>query len=164
MSKLECAIKEMADKTTWEEYRRGDFNKRVVEICSHYADKLNLDPLEVFEALERQRTYSYPNYYQEANFPNLDKVMIFENVEEMNKIISPSKGFKCPACGGVSKSHTVCDSGVEKDGNVCDWKSYGLFRTLGKGLSILIKDKWLQDAKVYEIFYPISLEVQPLNP
>jgi hypothetical protein len=39
---------------------------------------------------------------------------------------------------------------------MCDWKAYGLLRTLGKGASIFIKSK----LKVFDIFMPVAWEAE----
>ena len=158
MTKLLESIKKMTDSAKGWDGRVDGFTKTIIEICEHYAKHLNLDSVDVFSALEKKRSYSYPNYYQWANFPKLDSVRIFENETELKEAIKPKQGFRCPHCNGKSKSPYVCDTEIEKGGKPCDWKSYGLFHTFGKGLRFMIKNKWLENAVVDEIFFPIALE------
>lgn len=158
MQKLEKAIRAMTDKYDWGD-RVDGFVKEIIDICMHYSEKLGYDPLEIFTALESRRDYSYPNYYQWANFPKLDNVTIFKNKQEMRNIIKPQDGFRCPVCKGVSKDPYECDTNIKVSGNKpCDWKSYGLLRTLGLGLRFLILEDWIEKPIVDECFMPIAME------
>lgn len=153
------AIKEMTDSggTGWGD-RVDGFALVVKEICLYYAEKLGYDPVEVFKALEKKRDYSYPNYYQWAKFPKLDDVKVFETGQDLHVAIQPKKGFRCPACSGISKNAQVCDTGIRKDGKVCDWKSYGLFGTMGKGIRFIVKKNWIYDPVVSSCFMPVAME------
>lgn len=133
----------------WEKY---DW---VIKRAEHYAEKTGLHPDEILNAWEEQRDYWYQNYYQEANQPEItaDTVRVFENVEELLNSIG-DQGFRCPSCEGVSKKPYSCSSGVEINGKVCDWKAYGLFGTLGKGITVFVKDK----VRIETIFMPIAWE------
>lgn len=131
----------------------------VVDICNRYGEYLGESPVDVFRAMEKQRTYWFPNYYQESTFPQIKDVRFFESIEELRSAIDMSKGFRCPNCMGVSSDPYVCDTKkILDEGKVCDWKSFGLFGTFGKGLRVSIKDKFMDDARVEEIFYPVCLE------
>lgn len=156
---LILAIKEMTDKAGngWGD-RVGRFIEIVKDICVHYSEHLDHEPLEIFNALEKKRNYSYPNYYQWSNFPKLDDIMIFKTKGDMLATIKPKDGFRCPACLGKSTGPNICDSGIEVKKKKCDWKSYGLFGTLGKGMSILVIENWIDNPVVFEIFMPIALE------
>lgn len=171
MTELEIEIKKMTDQSTGWGDRVPGFTQKIVEICNHYAEFFKLDPVAVFQALEKKRDYSYPNYYQDANFPKLDGVTVYENMEAMKEAINPSLGFRCPRCNGISKDPYTCDSGVEIDYGTkkkpklgpCDWKSYGLFGTLGKGLRFTVREGFLEHPTVDSIFYPIALESKNEN-
>jgi hypothetical protein len=39
-------------------------------------------------------------------------------------------------------------------GKTCDWKAYGLFGTLGKGISVFVK----KEIRIETIFMPVSWE------
>lgn len=136
--------------------------ERVVEFIrqftAEYAEVLELSQLDVLVAVEKARDYSVANYYQEVNFPKLGKVTVYATRDDLLAAI-PSRKFRCPCCKGVSTDPVRCNSGVVTPaGNVCNWASFGLFKTLGEGLRLLFKDTFLQDSVVYEIFMPLDLE------
>ncbi|MEN1969002.1 hypothetical protein WMZ97_13125 [Lentibacillus sp. N15] len=131
-----------------ERYLRGKLEE--------YSRSLKIDQEEILKSWEEDRTYSAINYYQEANQPSIEseKVMVFNNVEEMLQAIG-DKRFRCPSCGGVSTNPYSCNSGEEMSkGKVCDWKVGGLFGDLGKGVYVYVKDQ----LKGETIFMPISWE------
>jgi len=129
------------------------------KMLADYSKNLELPPVDILKAIESKRNYSAINYYQEANFPSLEGVKVFETLDDLKAAI-PSKKFRCPICGGISTNPYKCNSGVAKDGDekVCDWKAYGLLRTAGKGLRFTIKDSFLEKPYVDEIFMPIDFE------
>jgi hypothetical protein len=131
-----------------------------VERVKHYAEKLSLDPAALLDQWESKRRYWYMNYYQDANQPRIDaaNVRVFETVEDCTVALG-RQGFRCPACGGVSKSPHACDSGlqIEREGSkteICNWKVYGLFADLGKGVYVFVK----QELRGELIFMPIAWE------
>jgi hypothetical protein len=131
-----------------EKYLRGKLEE--------YSKALDIPQEEILKSWEEDRTYSAINYYQEANQPSIkaDKVRVFETVDEMLKAIGDKK-FRCPACNEISTNPYSCNSGEEMEkGKTCDWKVYGLFGDLGKGVFVYIKDK----LKGETIFTPISWE------
>ncbi len=127
----------------------------VVERAKHYAEITSLHPTEIIDAWEGKRDYWYMNFYQDARQPLLtgSNVRVFDKTFDLLKAVG-DHGFRCPACRGVSKSPYTCDSGVIRDGEACDWKSYGLFGTLGKGLNVFVKSAVAGE----NIFMPIALE------
>lgn len=131
------------------------------QMLEQYSETLAVPPGEIIQALESTRSYSAPNFYQEANLPDLDGVTVFETLADFRSAI-PSKKFRCPSCGGVSNSPYECDaikiSKEAPDGVVCGWKSYGLFRTINKGARILILSDFLAKPVVHEIFMPLDIE------
>lgn len=137
----------------------------IVNKCIEYAKEFDFTPIQVFNALESKRGYWYVNYYQEANFPKVKDLVIFNNRKEMIDKIKPELGFRCPNCHQVTKSPYQCNSGSItqdiKDGKqrTCNWKVFGLFRSMGTGIIITIKDEWPQDPQIEEIFMPISFEI-----
>ena len=135
--------------------------KFVEAMVENYSKVLGMDKLEVLRTIETNRDYSAPNYYQEANFPKLDssQVMIFKNKEEFFERF-PSHQFVCPACEGISTDPYECNSGEfmdKKEKKICNWKAYGLFGTLGKGIQILFRDNFFECPKPSSIFKPIEL-------
>lgn len=130
-----------------------------IERAQHYGSSLGLDAADILDAWEKDRNYWYMNYYQESNQPTIKSahVRVFETVDELKISISRPQ-FRCPWCCGVSTDAYTCDSGIKRDGKVCDWKAYGLFGTLGKGVFVYVKER-LQGQS---IFMPVAWE-QPLN-
>lgn len=55
------------------------------------------------------------------------------------------KGFHCPSCGVISKDPYKCS---------CGWCSYGLLGTMGKGVTVLVKDGIIMS----HIFMPVAWE------
>lgn len=152
-TELEKTIRTMTEKSNCWGYRVNGFVNEIKEICIHYADRLGYEPVDVFNALEGKRTYSYPNYYQWANFPKLDTVKIFKNLRKLKNTIQPEKGFRCPACQGISKDPYTCDNNKR-----CGWTSSSLFGTLNKGIRLIVVEEWLENPIVYSCFMPISME------
>lgn len=144
-----------------ESQSRGGHNYRgklawVVARAKHYAEKTGLSAESILDSWESRRTYWYMNYYQECEQPEIkgDNVRVFETVADLLASIG-KEGFRCPMCSGVSKSPYECDSGLKVDGKTCDWKVYGLFRDLGKGVSVFVKEK----LKGESLFMPVAWEV-----
>lgn len=130
--------------------------KWVIDRAKHYGEKLGLNWEDILDAWEEKRGYWYMNYYQEGNQPEIkgDRVRVFETVEDMLQSIGDKK-FRCPMCGGISTNPYECDSGIEmRKGKICDWKVYGLFGDLGKGVFVYCKDKLRGE----HIFMPVAWE------
>ena len=139
MSKQKRMTLDEVLETCLEKYRPDDTRRRdkvrdlIADVCDEYSKALNMSSDAVFESIESLRNYWAVNYYQRANFPKLDNVTIYENEDQFRNVIN-GKGFRCPRCKGVSKDPYACDSGEEMEpGNVCDWKSFGLFGCLDGG-------------------------------
>lgn len=129
--------------------------KWIIDRAKNYAEVSGKSVFEILKAFENRRNYWYMNFYQDCNQPEIkgDAVRTFDTYESFRKSVG-EKGFRCPSCGGISSNPIACDSGIEKAGNVCDWKSYGLLGTMGKGVYVFI----LEDLKVVEIFRPVAWE------
>jgi hypothetical protein len=128
----------------------------VIDRAKHYAEKTGLQASDILDSWEKKRSYWYMNYYQECNQPLIEShsVKVFETVDELMKSIG-NLGFRCPMCGGVSKSPYECDSGLNMEkGKICDWKVYGLFRGLGKDIFVFVKEK----VKGEHMFMPVAWE------
>lgn len=157
MTELDKIIKALVEKKKKTE-NVIDNEKIIKKIVRCYAKGFNLDEIDVFNALEKQRNCNICNYYQLSKFPSLNEITVFEDEKEMRKIIQPNKGFRCPNCKGVSMDPYVCNSAKEVKGKVCDWKAFGLFHTFGQGFKFTIKKNWLDFSVIGEIFYPIAME------
>ena len=133
----------------------------VVARAKHYAEKTGLTAESILDAWEGDRGYWYMNYYQDAQQPSIDTdtVRVFETVSDLLASIGKD-GFRCPACKAVSKSPYKCDSGVETGSKVCDWKVYGLFGHMGKGVAVFVKEQ----LKIENIFMPVAWEVKNEDP
>jgi hypothetical protein len=117
--------------------------------AQQYADKTGIAVTEILDSWERSRNYWYMNYYQDAKQPEIadGKVRVFDTVDTMLAAIGKD-GFRCPACKQVSKSPYECSVAP------CDWKVYGLFRALGKGIYVFVKEKVAGEL----IFMPLAWE------
>lgn len=135
-----------------------DYNAKlswVVARAKHYSGKTGLSELDILDSWENSRTYWYMNFYQDCNQPEIagDGVKVFETLDDVKASIGKPE-FRCPACDGVSKDAYACDSGIKEKGNVCDWKVYGLFGDLGKGVYVFVKS----EMRGQRIFKPVSWE------
>jgi hypothetical protein len=137
----------------------------IKEMVEDYSRFLEIDKRDILQAFEDRRDYWSANYYQAANFPKLDdKVKVFETQEDLMQSIK-SKKFICPACGQTQTSPYECNSGhKDKDGKVCNWKSYGLLGTMGKGFRFTVKESFLEKPVVDDIFMPVEFENTIYNP
>lgn len=132
---------------------------KVTFICKRipqYAKMMGTTEIEALEYFAKSRTCNYTNYFQDAYIPDLSDVHVFETIKDFLAKF-PSKQFRCPRCEGISTHPHACNSGVvidKKENEVCNWKSYGLFGTLGKGIDVLIKS---QSLKPTHIFKPVEL-------
>jgi hypothetical protein len=136
--------------------------KWIMDRAAHYAEKLGSDVESVLKVWEGRRDYWFMNYYQDADQPLIEGEDIRVMNAESMKAVDLEKGFRCPCCNGISKDAYECDSGIVvkniKDGKdgVCNWKSYGLFRTLGKGITIVMSDS----LQMTHCFMPICWEAK----
>ena len=120
--------------------------KWAVDRAKHYAEKTGIPYLEVLKSWEQKRDYWYLNYYQDCNQPEIKngRVRIFDTMKDYRNSLC-DKGFICPKCGAETDSPYEC---------ACDWKAYGLLGTLGKGITVFVKE----NMAMAEIFMPIAWE------
>ena len=126
-----------------------------LERANHYAEVTGLRADDILTAWECKRNYSMLNYYQEANMPLLKngKIRVFDAKDDL--LASAGNKFRCPYCHGITENPYECDSGkIMKNKQPCDWKSYGLFRCLGKGAIVFMKDTM----QIHEFFMPLAWE------
>lgn len=141
-----------------EKYHDRDYRAKltwVIERAKHYAEKTGVPVEFILDAWERRRDYWYMNYYQESNQPLIEdrKIRVFDTGDAFVASVG-KEGFRCPACGKVSRSPYQCDAGTVTDGKVCDWKVYGLFGHLGKGIAVFVKE----NAVIEKLFMPVAWE------
>lgn len=158
MSKLQELLDEFRNDKNWNtEYKSGGhrFDNEIAWIetmIKKYAETLKLPEDQVVELMEGKRDYSWPNYYQPANFPPLDSdnlIGVFDTFEAFKKHAEINySGFRCGKCGNVGRHPQECDHRIDNDGK-CDWTSYGLFNS---GTSVIILENGL---KAIQIFKPV---------
>ncbi len=141
------------------EGRAEELERFVRGMIDNYSTVLGFSEDDILTKIEERRDYSAINYYQECNFPRLENVEIFETMQQLRDKF-PSRKFTCPRCKSVSTDPNTCNSGKDiGNGKRCDWKSWGLFRTLGQGYRFVVKEDFLNNPVIYEIFRPIELEL-----
>lgn len=118
--------------------------KWIVDRAKHYAEKTRMPYTEILRGWEEDRRYWFMNFYQEGNQPKIkdEKVHIFETIEEYRNSLK-GNGFICPKCGTETDNPQLCS---------CGWKSFALLGTLGKGVTVFIKE----NVSMAEIFMPIA--------
>lgn len=158
---LHLKIEELkaAARKTWHgdegEKRAAELEKFLISMLAEYSEVLGLPQAEILDAIEKVRDYSVVNFYQRSNFPILKEVSLYRNLADFRQHY-PSGRYTCPACSGVSTNPYECDSGIEANGKKCDWKAYGLFGTMGKGLRVAFTEDFLRRPRVDEIFMPVE--------
>ena len=103
-------------------------------MVKEYAEFFGKTEDEMVAEMEEKRNYSWPNYYQPANFPSLKSVKddphfvgLFNTPEDFNEHAKANFiGFRCPKCGNIGKDAQACEHRRAGDG-VCDWCANGLF-------------------------------------
>lgn len=161
MGKLEELLENFRNDTGWNTQNPSGthrFDEKIawIEIMvKDYAAKLNLTTDKVVEIMEEKRDYSWPNYYQKANFPGIDSdniIGVFNTFQEFHEHAQKEwEGFRCSRCGDISPHPQECIHRINKDGK-CDWCSFGLFKS-GKGV-IILEDGF----KAIPIFEPVEKE------
>lgn len=112
MSKLDELLEGFRSDKGWNtENRDGShrFDKEIEwigQMINEYAEYFKMPVDEVVEIMEKKRTYSWPNYYKKANFPDVSSfgelVGVYKTFEEFQEYAERHwKGFKCPSCGNI---------------------------------------------------------------
>lgn len=141
----------------WHNY--CDKFKWVIDRAKNYGKATNIPWEHILDKWEEDRNYWYMNYYQESKQPEMKenhKIRIFETKKDFWESVG-DKGFRCPACKGISSDPWNCDSGEKikgKNSRICNWTAGGLFGTLGEGTTIFIKEICVP----VTIFTPIAWE------
>ena len=130
---------------------RAESVKKIIDTrLENYHQVTGIPKDEILIAFEKARNINTVNFYQESNFPLMKNVYVFDTIEDYRKAF-PSGKYICPSCGKESTDPYECSQ--EK----CDWKVYGLLGDLGKGIKVIIKDKFLEHPVPMGIFKPIEL-------
>jgi hypothetical protein len=121
----------------------------VLARAAHYSEKTGIPASDILNAWEKQRSYWYMNFYQDCKQPEIkgDRVRVFDTVEALLASIGDT-GFRCPKCNQVSKSPYECSVAP------CDWKVYGLFGHMGKGVFAFVKEQVAGE----NLFMPVAWE------
>jgi len=130
--------------------RAADVKEILDTRLENYSKVTGFTKEEILNALEKNRGVNTVNFYQASQLPLLEDVYVFETTKDLHKRF-PSHKFICPSCGKESTDAYACT----QDG--CNWKVFGLFRDLGKGISTIVKDKFLEIPVPQNIFKPIEL-------
>lgn len=126
-------------------------------ILDGYAKMYWKSKLEALEIIAKARNVNYTNWFQNANLPKVENVHVYKNAEDFFEK-HPEKKYICPSCWGASSNAYTCDTWIKrKDWSICDWKVYGLFWDLGKGINIFFTDEIEKSATPQTIFKPINL-------
>lgn len=159
-------LKEIGQKAydSWKGATGEQRRKEVLDLLAvklpHYSEKLGIPQEQILLAWEKAKNVNTVNWYQESRFPNLDEVIVLDTLEQFHEKFPSNKSI-CPCCSGESTDYYECNSGkvIDKKGKVCDWKVYGLFGDMGKGVKVFVKDKFIESPKPTTIFKPIELVV-----
>lgn len=133
----------------------------IIARVHHYAEKTGVGAGELLTKWELKRSYWYMNFYKDCNQPKLDdSVRVFQTLDEL-MVSLEGEGFRCPFCKGESSNPYQCNSGAKvklmnggKEPQTCNWKSYGLFGTIGKGVSVFV----VSELTVEHFFMPLAWE------
>jgi hypothetical protein len=132
---------------------RAESVKNILDTrLENYSQKTGISKDEILIAFEKKRNVNTVNFYQTANFPLLEDVFVFETLDDFKKKF-PSGKTVCPSCGKESTDPYECSQPK------CDWKVYGLLGDLGKGIKVIIKDRFLENPVPINIFKPVELVV-----
>ena len=141
------------------EERANELETFIRAMLKDYAAVLGFSEDEILTKLEEKRDYTAINYYQRSRFPPIKDVDVYETMKQLQDKFTSGK-FVCPHCGAISTDPVTCNSGwiMKEDGDVpCDWKAWGLFGTLGKGYRFVVKEDFLANPMIYDIFMPMEL-------
>jgi hypothetical protein len=125
-----------------------------------YAKVMDKSEIETLELLAESKDCNYMNYFQNANIPDISDVYVFNTIEEF-LFVFPSKKYICPCCGGISTNHQECNSGknIDKESTeACNWKVYGLFFDMNKGIRVIIKSTFTGLPRPIKMFKPIEMK------
>lgn len=156
MGKLDELLDTLRNDNNWNTQNKDGthrFDKEIIWIESmikDYAEKLKMPVDRIVEIMEKNRDYSWPNYYQPCNFPGIESdslIGVFSTFEDYKKHSDEKyTGYKCGKCGTVGSHPQECEHRIKKDGK-CDWTSYGLFKS---GTGIIVIEAGLKTIPIFE--------------
>jgi len=130
---------------------RAESVKNIIDTrLENYHQVTGFSKEDILNSFEKSRNVNTVNFYQASKFPLLENVHVFDTLEDFKKAF-PSGKYICPKCEKESTDPYECSQ--EK----CDWKVYGLFGDLGKGIKVVVKDRFLEHPLPINIFKPIEL-------
>lgn len=118
----------------------------IKEIVEHYAETLSMTKDEVMKLFEKERDYSWPNFYQESKIPKIDSKKMIGIFDTKKDFFDQYPIFKCPNCGTISEYPSFCIHRKKEDG-ICDWTAGGLFRG---PYSVIIKEIGIVPFAIFE--------------
>lgn len=121
--------------------------KWAIDRAKAYGEATGLKWEDILDSWEEERNYWYMNYYQDCNQPEIkgSNVKVFDTMEDFKKSIGEML-FRCPSCGKITMNPYECKA--------CGWKVYGLFKDMGKGVFVYVKERLMGE----NIFMPVSWE------
>ena len=156
MSKLEDLLNKFRNDESWNTLNLDGthrFDKELEwmeQMFKDYARALEIPVDDVVDLAEKNRTYSWPNYYQPANFPGIDSgnlIGVFRTFEEFrNHSLEHWSGFKCPICGDTTSHPQLCIHRLNRDGK-CDWCADGLIKS---SIRVIILEYGLEAIPIFE--------------
>jgi len=142
-------------RLTWpgaEGDERAERVKQIVDTrLENYSNVTGFSKEEILIALERARDVNTVNFYQANRLPLLENTHFFDTLSDLKEKF-PSGKYICPNCEKISTDPYRC---TQPD---CDWKVYGLFGDLGKGIKIIVKELFLDHPFPEAMFKPIELK------
>jgi len=130
--------------------------KFISERIPQYSNIIGKSDLEFLTTYAKARRVNYTNWFNDSYLPDLSNVIILDTIQSFRDKF-PSGKYICPCCDGETTDYQECNSGIEVDGRKCNWKVYGLFGDLGKGVRVIIKDKMDEFPRPVAMFKPIEL-------
>lgn len=131
--------------------RKATVKQIIDSRLSNYSEVTGLSESDILLALEKARRINTVNFYQESNLPLIDgeKVKIFDTLQDFKEAFPSGKSL-CPSCNRESDDYYECS---QED---CKWKVYGLFKDMGKGITVVVKSEFLDNPVPITIFRPVE--------
>jgi hypothetical protein len=156
---FETTIEKFTNDKSWNTLERDGSRRMTSKIewikerVKYYAETLSMSKDKVMEYFEKERNYSWPNYYQENKFPKIDSKTMVGIFDTKKDFFDKYPTFKCPKCGTISEYPSFCIHRKKEDG-ICNWTAGGLFRG---PYSVIIKEIGIVP---FAIFEPIEQDIK----